>query len=120
VVGALLLGSASVESVAELSALASQDTVISLTANGGDMPAVASLVIPISSWAEMHGNYVNAKGMTQAFKRVIPSPGPIQPAWQTLLAIATQMGKTLGFSQLKDVRAALTAPAETAAPEARA
>jgi NADH-quinone oxidoreductase subunit G len=120
VTAALLLGAASVESVAELSELTKLDSVVSLTASAGDMPAAASLVIPVSSWAEMHGTYVNAKGMTQAFKRVIPSPGRIQPAWQTLLAIAAEMGKKLGFTQLNDVRAALSAPpAQGAAPEAR-
>lgn len=117
VTAAILLGAHSVESVAELSALLALDTVVSLTANVGDMPAVANLVIPVSSWAETHGTYVNDKGMTQAFSPAIPSPGRIKPAWRTLLAIAQEMGKNLGFAQLNDVRAAL--PTQVAATEAR-
>jgi len=94
--------------------------VIWLSSNGGPMAEVASVTVPVSSWAETHGTFVNADGLAQRFRRAIPSPGAIRSGWETVAALAAAMGKPLPFSTLESVRAALGQAAAPAAAEARA
>ena len=115
----LALGWVSDETVEELEALAKLDTVVSLTSNEGPLPAVASIVIPVASWAEHNGTFVNQKGMAQQFRRAIPAPGRIKPAWETLAALARLLGKRLDFDKLSDVRSALPS-GEVARPRPQA
>jgi NADH-quinone oxidoreductase subunit G len=120
VAGVLVLGSNTSKSVADLAALTRLD-VVSLTASHGPYDTIASVVVPVASWAEQHGTFVNADGLAQTFKRAIPAPGRIAPAWQTLVAIAAELGAELAFGKINDVRAALSAgSAEAGSQEARA
>lgn len=119
----LALGWVSAEAEEQLEPLRKLETVVSLTSNEGPLPAVASLVIPVACWAEMNGTFVNEKGMAQQFRRAIAAPGPIRPAWETLVAIARLMDRQLDYAKLSDVRAALAPSAPPAAapgPEANA
>ncbi|MEM9188644.1 MAG: 2Fe-2S iron-sulfur cluster-binding protein [Myxococcota bacterium] len=119
--GVLVLGHASAHGYEALLPIADLRTVISLTANTSPFSDVANIVVPVSSWAEADGTFVNAKGMSQQFRKTIPAPGAIRPAWLTLLAIAEVMEKPLGISSLAEVRKALS-PTKAAAgqEEARA
>ena len=104
----IALGWASAEHIEELAPLVSLDTVISLTSNLGALPAVASVVVPVASWAEMDGMFVNAKGMAQAFTQALTPPPGIEPAWQVLARIATEAGHSLGFDDVSQIRAQLS------------
>jgi len=117
--GVLFLGSSTEKSAEDLSPIVRLGASVSLTANHGAFDRVADVVVPVSSWAEQHGTFVNADGRSQTFKRAIPSPGRIAPAWETLVAIAKEMGKPLAFPGFKEVRAALGSGAGSAG-EARA
>jgi NADH-quinone oxidoreductase subunit G len=116
--GVLALGWASTETAEQLSPIAKLGATISLTSNAGALPLVSNVVIPVASWAEMAGTFVNHKGMAQRFAQAIPARGRIAPAWETLLAVARAMKKPLPFTTLADVRAAmgLSAPSPSTAP----
>ena len=107
VTAVIALGWVTEEAASELEPLQKLETVISLTSNDGALPQVASLVIPVASWAEMNGTFVNAQGMAQQFRRAIPPQGRVLTAWETLVHIARRMEKPLDFAKLADVRAAL-------------
>lgn len=110
----LVLGWASAERIEELTPLVSLDTVISLTSNLGALPAVASLVLPVASWAEMNGVFVNQKGMPQSFSQAVtPLPG-IEPAWQVLGRVAAAAGHPIGADTLGALRAELFPQQEAA------
>ena len=104
----LALGFASAETLDVLAPIAKLDAVVSLTSHIGALPAAASVVVPVASVPETHGSFVNGKGVAQSFRRAVPAPAGVEPAWQTVLALATRLGVTLPFASLKDVRAQLS------------
>ncbi|MEY4576304.1 MAG: hypothetical protein RL701_1007, partial [Pseudomonadota bacterium] len=103
-----------------LAGLRSLKTTIALSSHTGPLEDVARLVVPVTSYAEMDGTFVNAKGMAQRFMRALqPAPG-VKPAWQTLIELAQLLGKPLSVSDLNQVRGALTPAAAPKPQEARA
>ncbi|HKU45042.1 MAG TPA: 2Fe-2S iron-sulfur cluster-binding protein [Polyangiales bacterium] len=111
--GVLALGWAAAEDLAPLRSL---KTFITLASNTGPLTEAASLLIPVASFAEMDGTFVNRQGMAQRFSRVIFPPPGVRPAWETLVQLARLINKPFAVSQIADVRQTL--PAE-AAPEVR-
>jgi NADH-quinone oxidoreductase subunit G len=105
--GVIALGWASAESAAELAPLAGLASFISLSSNEGDLPSVASVVIPVATHAETHGTFINAKGIAQQFKRAVFPPDGVRAAWETLDTLARALGREATFGSLKAVREAL-------------
>jgi NADH-quinone oxidoreductase subunit G len=95
VAGVIALAGSVAESPAELAALRSLGTSVAFASNRGPLEEVAQIVIPVASWAEMDGTFVNAKGMAQRFVRAIQPPAAVSPAWQTIAALAKLFGKAL-------------------------
>jgi len=116
------LGPTCAETAEQLAPLAKLETFITLSANEGVLTDVASIVVPVASWAESFGTFVNAKGMAQTFQRAIPAPAGVEPAWKTIAKIAEAIDSPLGFERVADVRTALgkSAPAPTSAPTSAA
>lgn len=110
--GVLALGWATAEDAMTLQALTSAKVVVSLSSNEGSLPAVASVVLPVTLHAEMNGTFVNAQGMAQQFKRAIQPPPGVKTAWETALELAAAMKITMSFAKLDDVRRAML-PAST-------
>jgi len=102
------------EGEGKLDALKKLDVVLSLASNEGPLPSVASMQIPVASWAETFGTFVNAKGMVQTFVRAIPAPDGVHPAWKTLCAIAKELGLSLAYERTGDVRNDMNAAAAAA------
>jgi NADH-quinone oxidoreductase subunit G len=112
--GFIALGGAVAETGAMLSPLHKLQTGITLASNVGPLEEVAHLVIPVTSFGEMDGTFVNGKGVAQRFSRAIhPAPG-ISPAWQTLIELAKLMSKPLALRDLVEVRGALPREAQEA------
>lgn len=105
--GFLALGGAVAETGAMLSPLHKLQTGITLASNVGPLEEVAHLVIPVTSFAEQDGTFINNKGMAQRFARAIQPPAGITPAWQTLIELAKLMSKPLSLRDLGEVRGAL-------------
>ncbi len=113
----LALGHHGGEREGALDALGSLDTVVVLASNEGPLSAVASVQVPVASWAESFGSFVNGKGLFQSFTRAIPSPDGVETAWKTLVQVASALGHDLGYVRTGEVRDELTqsATAEAAA-----
>ncbi|MBL8605558.1 MAG: (2Fe-2S)-binding protein [Myxococcales bacterium] len=117
---ALVLGSDSDVSDAELSAMGRIADVVVLAANEGPLTRSATLVIPVASVAEADGSFVNAKGLAQGFKRGLQLQPEGAPGWQRVAEIGRAMGLDLAYKKFKEVRAALTVKVPTASPDAPA
>ncbi len=107
--GAIVLGSAVDQTPEALGPLGRLRTVISLTANASALSDEANLVIPVASWAEMAGTYVNGQGMHQVFEAALPPTGSISPAWEAVLGVAEAMDKPLSIRTLAELRAGIEA-----------
>ena len=116
VTAVLALGHHGGEREGALDSLAGLDTVIVLTSNEGPLSRVASLLVPVASWAECFGSFVNHEGRFQTFTRAVPSPEGVEPAWKTIAMIAQAMGKDLGYARTGEVRDEITASMAPAAP----
>jgi NADH-quinone oxidoreductase subunit G len=100
------LGHVAAESEEDLARLSRLDAFVCFASNVGVLTSTASLVVPVASWAETSGTFVNEKGQAQAFKRAVRAPGQIAPAWQTLGEVAKRAGAAWPFANLEDVRRA--------------
>ena len=78
------------------------------------MPAVASVAIPVGDITEIHGSFINGKGMSQSFRPVLPAPAGVEPAWKTISELARRLGKDLGFDSIESLREGLVDAAEAA------
>jgi NADH-quinone oxidoreductase subunit G len=110
----LALGWATEQTLEELAPLLALDRVVSLTSHVGALPAVASVAIPVADTTEIHGSFINAKGLSQSFGPVLPTPAGVEPAWKTMSDLARQLGKDLGFESLESLRQGLVDAAEAA------
>jgi NADH-quinone oxidoreductase subunit G len=116
--GYIALAGPIAENTAALSALRALKFSVAFASHTTPLAELARLVVPVTTYAEMDGTFVNAKGLAQRFQRAImPAPG-VKPAWQALIELAKLLGKPLGVNELSEVRGALPPPA--AAQEARA
>ncbi|MFW5876797.1 MAG: 2Fe-2S iron-sulfur cluster-binding protein [Myxococcota bacterium] len=97
------LGWAAAQTAEELAPIAELSTVVSLTSNEGPLPAVASIVVPVASWAEMHGHFINRQGKSQRFRRVIAAPTDVEPAWKTAAILGEKLGTPLAYAKIQDV-----------------
>ncbi|HEX4351404.1 MAG TPA: 2Fe-2S iron-sulfur cluster-binding protein [Polyangiales bacterium] len=105
----VVLGGPSAEDASALAPLKSLKAKVVLASNGCAFSSIASVVVPVASYAEMEGTFVNVKGMAQRFERAIRPAEDVRPAWETLLEIAKLLGKPLSIHKLADVRTTLPA-----------
>ncbi len=61
------------------------------------MQDYADVILPIATFAETDGTYVNAEGRWQSVAKSIPAPEEARPAWRILRVIANK----LGFEEVK-------------------
>lgn len=95
--------------VADLSALASVQTFVLLTTHEGALSPYATVTLPVATWAEVEGTFVNAKGMAQEFKKALACKGDSLPAWDALSRVGRAMKLDLAYKRFAEVRAALVA-----------
>ncbi|MBW1876427.1 MAG: hypothetical protein JRI98_13920 [Deltaproteobacteria bacterium] len=63
---------------------------------------------------EIHGSFVNGKGLTQAFGPTLSPPGGIEPAWKTIAELAGKLGKDLGIKDFQELSQGLADAVEAA------
>jgi NADH-quinone oxidoreductase subunit G len=70
--------------------------------------AQADVLLPISTFAETSGTFVNAEGRWQSFNGAVPPPGEARPGWKVLRALGTML-RVPGFDYMssEQVRDAL-------------
>ena len=86
-------------------ALKSAESVISLSAwRSPELLDLADCLLPIGSFAETGGSYVNAEGRLQAFNGVVRPQGDARPAWKVLRVLGNQLGiPGFDFDSVDDV-----------------
>lgn len=55
------------------------------------MQDYADVILPIATFAETDGTYVNAEGRWQSVTKAIPAPQEVRPAWRILRVIANKL-----------------------------
>jgi NADH-quinone oxidoreductase subunit G len=52
----------------------------------------AHAVLPIATFAETSGTFVNCEGRAQSFNGVVPPPGEARPGWKVLRVLGNELG----------------------------
>jgi len=69
----------------------------------------ADYVLPVTTFAEEEGSFVNAQGRVQRYRQGLQSPGSARPAWLVLGALAAALGGHGTPATAADVFAGLVA-----------
>jgi NADH-quinone oxidoreductase subunit G len=78
---------------AALAAMQSASTVIAFTPYlAGSLAAEADIVLPVATFAETSGTFVNAAGDWQSFAPAAALPGEARPAWKILRVLGNRLG----------------------------
>jgi len=90
-------------------ALASADLVIAITTHLPEsLRGVAHVVLPIGSFAETSGTYVNAEGRWQSWAGASKLPGESRPGWKVLRVLANLLNvHGIDYDSSEEVRDAL-------------
>jgi len=87
-------------------ALAGARCVVALTPfAGAEQRATATIILPVSAFAETSGTWVNVEGRWQSVPGAARPPGEARPAWKVLRVLANLLGLP-GFEYLssEDIR----------------
>jgi NADH-quinone oxidoreductase subunit G len=77
----------------DASALASADLVVAITTHLPEaLRGVVDVVLPIGSFAESAGTYVNMEGRWQSWNGAAKLPGESRPGWKVLRVLANLLG----------------------------
>jgi NADH-quinone oxidoreductase subunit G len=91
----------------DLATLQTLRALITLATTDGPLAEAAQVVLPVTSWAEASGTFVNAKGLRQLAEAAIRPLGSAKPAWEQLLRVALAMGLETSWTKLREIRAKL-------------
>jgi NADH-quinone oxidoreductase subunit G len=85
--------------------------LVALSVHDGPIAQAAKVLLPVASWAEAQGSFVNAKGMVQVSQRAVAPRGESRPASRWILELGARLQLPLPFSKPSEVRAHIPAPA---------
>jgi NADH-quinone oxidoreductase subunit G len=90
-------------------ALAAADLVVAITTHLPDsLRGVVDVVLPIGSFAETSGTYVNAEGRWQSWAGAAKLPGESRPGWKVLRVLANLLSlKGIDYNSSDEIRDAL-------------
>lgn len=86
------------ESLKKLEFLIVQDIRLTETAK------LADVVLPAASWAEKDGTFINAEGLPQPVRKMVPVTGDSIPDWQIFRNLARVMQTDMGSKDLMSVQ----------------
>jgi NADH-quinone oxidoreductase subunit G len=91
------------------SALASAELVVAVTTHLPEsLRGIVHVVLPIGSFAETSGTYVNAEGRWQSWTGAAKLPGESRPGWKVLRVLANLLGlHGLDYDSSDEIRDAL-------------
>ncbi|MFO1408719.1 MAG: NADH-quinone oxidoreductase subunit NuoG [Steroidobacteraceae bacterium] len=117
-VGGIELADLAPSASAETS-LRGADCVVALTPYAGpEQLALASVILPVSAFAETSGTWVNAEGCWQSVPGAARPPGEARPAWKVLRVLGNLLGlEGFEYASSEEVRDELAAVVGRAAPE---
>ena len=82
--------------------------LIALASHKGSLVDVASVVLPIATWAEADGSFTNRDGRVQRIHAAIPCTGEVVPGWRALALLASKLGVDLAYASSGEVFAEAT------------
>jgi len=93
------------------SALASADLVVAVTSHLPEsLRAIAHVVLPIGTFAETSGTYVNVEGRWQSWAGAAKLPGEARPGWKVLRVLANLLNlHGMDYNSSDEIRDALKA-----------
>jgi NADH-quinone oxidoreductase subunit G len=91
----------------DLATLRTLRALVTLATWEGPLAEAAEVVLPVTSWAEATGTFVNAKGIRQQADAAIRPLGSARPAWEQLAEVAKAMGFEPSWSKLREIQAKL-------------
>jgi NADH-quinone oxidoreductase subunit G len=100
----------------KVEALRGRARIVTLATHEGPIADHARVVLPVSSWAESPGTFVNAKDMAQQSERAIKPQGESLPAWQMVGVLATALGHSFSWQSLTQLRRTMPGAAPSVAP----
>jgi NADH-quinone oxidoreductase subunit G len=104
---AIALGTTTGDLDIEKAKLDKLEALITIAAHESALTAAATVVLPMTSWAEQHGTYVNGKNVKQISERAIEPQGGSRQALLQLADLARALGHEPTWTKLKDIRAKL-------------
>jgi NADH-quinone oxidoreductase subunit G len=92
-------------------AIKSADIVIALTPFAGEsLLDCADVVLPIATFAETAGTFVNAEGRWQSFAAAADGYGDSRPGWRVLRVLATELGaEGCAYGSIAEIQSELKA-----------
>jgi NADH-quinone oxidoreductase subunit G len=81
--------------------------LVAVTSQQGPLTAAAHVSLPLAMWAEVDGTFVNRQGKVQRLRPAIEPTGQSQPGWTIAGSLAKALGGDLGYSEAKQVFAAV-------------
>ena len=86
-----------IDSAAARRAMNQADLVVAITAYAGDaLKSQADVLLPMATFLESAGSYVNAEGHWQSVQGCVNAPGEARPAWKILRVLGNLLDLT-GF-----------------------
>jgi NADH-quinone oxidoreductase subunit G len=82
-------------------------TVIYQGSHGDRGAHRADIILPAAAWTEEHGLFVNTEGRPQLAMRASFPPGEAKENWAILRALSAELGATLPFDSLAQLRQAM-------------
>src|SRR5690606_26086294 len=74
------------------------------------MRQYATALLPVGTWAETAGTFVNAAGLWQSWNGVVPPVGESRPAWKVLRVLGNLFGVDgFEYEDIEQVREAVRA-----------
>jgi NADH-quinone oxidoreductase subunit G len=91
-------------------ALAQAQFVVALSAFKGAANDYAQVQLPLATFAETAGTFVNCEGRWQSFEAAVTPPGEARPGWKILRVLGNLLAKPgFDYNSADDVRAAVPA-----------
>jgi NADH-quinone oxidoreductase subunit G len=92
-------------------ALKSADVVVALTAFAGeDLLDCCNIVLPIATFSETDGTFVNAEGRWQSFAAAADCFGDSRPAWRVLRVLGSALGaEGCDYQSIEEIRSEVRA-----------
>ena len=81
--------------------------VIYVGSHGDAGAARADVILPGATYVEKSGTYVNTEGRAQMALRAAFPPGEAREDWAIIRALSTELGATLPFNTIEELRAAM-------------
>jgi NADH-quinone oxidoreductase subunit G len=78
-------------------------TLVVLAAHRGPLVDLASVTLPIATWAESDGSFTNRDGRVQRIHAALPVRGESVPAWRAVAMLGAKLSVDLAYASAAEV-----------------